>query len=135
MKHYVFGKVKDEVFDETYKCVVVDAPSSTDYTKIEEQAEKENEGFTTFEVVTRNWAKLYNKYSKLWVKCTLNDLFDDDVLYREINGYSITERALCDCLYVCVDDYNDTTIPIYYLNEVEFGKVVEMLEVCVDSVK
>lgn len=135
MKHYVFGKVKDEVFDVTYKCVVVDAPSSTDYTKIEELAEQENEGFTTLEVVTKNWTKLYNKYSKLWVECCLNDLFDDDVLYREINGYSITERALCNCLYVCVDDYNDTTIPIYYLNEVEFGKVVEMLEVCVDSVK
>lgn len=135
MKHYVFGKVKDEVFDETYKCVVVDAPSSTDYTKIEEQAEKENEGFTTFEVVTRNWAKLYNKYSKLWVKCYLKDLFFDGELYRTINGYPITEEALCSCLYVNVDDYNDIKLPIYYLNEVEFGKVVEMLEVCVDSVK
>lgn len=135
MKHYVFGKIKDEVFDVTYKCVAVDAPANTNYSKIEEQAEKENEGFTTLEVVTKNWAKLYNKYSKLWVKCCLNDLFDDDVLYEEINGHSITERALSDCLYIMVDDYNDTTIPIYYLNEVEFGKVVEMLEVCVDSVK
>lgn len=135
MKHYVFGKVKDEVFDETYKCVIVDAPANTNYSKIAEQAEQENEGFTTLEVVTRNWAKLYNKYAKLWVKCSLNDLFDDDVLYEEINGHSITERALYNCLYVCVDDYNDTTIPIYFLNEVEFGKVVEMLEVCVDSIK
>ena len=135
MKHYVFGKVKDEVFDCTYKCVIVDAPANTNYSKIAEQAEQENEGFTTFEVVTRNWAKLYNKYSKLWVKCCLNDLFDDDVLYRTINGYSITERALCDCLYIMVDDYNDTTIPIYYLNEVEFDKVVDMLDTLVKSNK
>ena len=135
MKHYVFGKVTDEVFDNTYKCVVVDAPANTNYSKIEEQAEKENEGFTTLEVVTKNWAKLYNKYSKLWVKCCLNDLFDDDVLYRTINGYSITERALSDALYVCVDDYNDTTIPIYFLNEVEFDKVVDVLDTLVKSNK
>lgn len=135
MKHYVFGKVKDEVFDETYKCVVVDAPSSTDYSKIREQAEEENEGFIYYEVVTRKWAKLYNKYSKLWVKCYLNDLFDGDELYRNINGYGITEIALCNCLYVCVDDYNDTTIPIYFLNEVEFDKVVDMLDTLVKSNK
>lgn len=135
MKHYVFGKVKDEVFDETYKCVIVDAPANTNYSKIAEQAEQENEGFTTLEVVTKNWAKLYNKYSKLWVKCCLNDLFDDDELYREINGYSITERALSDCLYIMVDDYNDITIPIYYLNEVEFDKVVDMLDTLVKSNK
>ena len=80
MKHYVFGKVKDEVFDETYKCVVVDAPANTNYSKIAEQAINENEGFVAFEVVTKNWAKLYNKYSKLWVECSLNDLFDADEL-------------------------------------------------------
>lgn len=135
MKHYVFGKVKDEVFDETYKCVVVDAPANTSYEKIKNIAVEENEGFTAFEVVTKNWAKLYNKYSKLWVKCSLNDLFDGDELYRTINGYSITEIALYNCLYVCLDDYNDVTLPIYYLNEVEFDKVVDMLDSLVKANK
>ena len=129
MKHYVFGKT-----GETYKCVVVDAPSSTDYTKIEEQAEKENEGFTTFEVVTKNWAKLYKKYSKLWTQCYLKELFYDGDLYETINGYPITEEALCRCLYVNVDDYNDIKLSIHYLNEVEFSKVVDMLDTMVKSI-
>ena len=36
---------------------------------------------------------------------------------------------------VNVDDYNDIKLPIYYLNEVEFSKVVDMLDSLVKSAK
>ena len=133
MKHYVFGKFNDE--EGTYNCVTVDAPANTDYDKIAELAVNENEKFRVYEVVTKKWATLYKKYSKLWTQCYLNDLFFDEELYENINGYRITEKALCDCLYVCVDDYNDTRLPIYYLNEVEFSRVVDMLDTLVKSAK
>ena len=131
MKHYVFGKFNDE--EGTYNCVTVDAPANTDYDKIAETAANENDEFIVYEVVTKQWATLYKKYSQLWTQCYLNDLFFDAQLYRTINGYSIDEGALTNCLYVTVDDYNDITIPIYYLNEVEFSKVVDMLDSLVKS--
>ena len=133
MKHYVFGQFNDE--EGTYGCVTVDAPANTHYEKIEELAVNENEGFIVYEVVTKKWATLYKKYSKLWTQCYLNDLFFDGELYRTINGYPITEEALCSCLYVNVDDYNDIKLSIHYLNEVEFSKVVDMLDSLVKSNK
>ena len=112
MKHYVFGKVKDEVFDETYKCVVVDAPSSTDYTKIEEIAEKENEGFKAFEVVTRNWAKLFKQYDKLHKKCAEQELFTDGEVYETVNGYDVNECHLWKYGYIYCDDVNDVILAV-----------------------
>lgn len=129
MKHYVFGRTGSN-----YNCVVVNAPSSTDYSKIEELAVNENEGFIVYEVVTKKWATLYKKYSKLWTKCYIKDLFYDGDLYETINGYPITEEALVSFLYVNVDDYNDIKLSIHYLNEVEFSKVVEMLDIMVKSI-
>jgi hypothetical protein len=129
MKHYVFGKVGGE-----YKCVSVDAPSDVHFSTVEVQAQNNNEGFIAFEVVTKRWCSLYKKYTKLYNKCVENDLFFDEQLCESINGYRVNESSLKEFLYVCVDDYNDTTIPIYYLNEIEFSKVVDMLEICVDSV-
>lgn len=79
MKHYVYCTGN--------KIVEVDAPAKTDYEKIINIAEKENDDIIAIEVVTKKWVSLFKQYNKLYKKCDELNLFDGDDLYRTINGY------------------------------------------------
>lgn len=129
MKHYVFGRTGSN-----YNCVVVDAPVKTHYSRIEEIAKNENEGFVAYEVVTGTWAKLFKQYDKLHKKCAEQELFTDGEVYETVNGYDVNECHLWKYGYIYCDDVNDIILPIYYLNEVEFYKVVDMLDTLVKSI-
>ena len=127
MKHYVICRGG--------KIVEVDAPANTNYEKIINIAFEENGDVLPIEVVSKKWVSLFKQYNKLYKKCDELDLFDGNDLYREINGYDITENCLYIYGKVRLNDYDDTTISIYYLNEHEFWKVVDMLDTLVKSAK
>jgi len=138
MKYYVFGTYLDVNGYEF--CVQVDMPSTRDYSLIKKKAidivcEKNqdidnNNKYHPYEVVSSKWVKLFEDYKKLYKYCVYNNLFDgiDENLGHTCNGYSITDVDICKYGIVILDDYKNLSIPIYYLNEEEFGNVIKSLK-------
>lgn len=127
MEYKVYGQIGNE-----YTVVTVNdtCRQNARYT-----AEKLNKGFQTFQTVNSEWEELFYKYRLLWNRLNEAGKFkewdDTGYTYPSCNGYDISLNSLSSFGYVLLTD-DDYLVGIYYLNEEQFEKVVEYMDICVE---
>lgn len=129
MEYKVYGQIGDEytIVEVTDTC-----RQNARYT-----AEELNKGFKTIQTVNSEWEQLFYKYRLLWNKLNEVDKFkewdDTGGVYPDCNGCDISLNSLSSFGYVLL--YDDDLVGIYYLNEEEFEKVVEYMDICVRTME
>ena len=101
-------------------------------------AEELNKGFRTIQTVNAEWEQLFYKYRFLWNRLNEAGKFkewdDTGGVYPDCNGYDICLNSLFSFGNVLLTE-DDYIVGIHYLNEEQFEKVVEYMQICVEAME
>lgn len=124
MKYKVFGKILKE-----YRVVEVEGINRKNAKYI---ATQKYSGFEPLQCVSSEWSELFDKYIRYWDILSERGLFsiyDDSDMNYTCNGYDICLNSLFCKGYVLLHADDDLSINIGYLNDEEFERIVEYMEI------